>query len=108
MNRSGVTDWRNYDTIYTERYMSTPQLNKKGYDSGSVMTYVDRFKGHILIMHGMVDDNVHPNNAFQLIHAMDQKRKKYESRFFPNAGHGGGGSDTQWEFFDRHLKPNSN
>ena len=106
VNKSGVTDWRNYDTIYTERYMSTPQLNKKGYDNGSVMTWVKNFKGHILIMHGMVDDNVHPNNAFQLIDAMDKAGKRYESRFFPNAGHGTGSGQSQWEFFDRHLKPN--
>ncbi|MCP5020482.1 MAG: prolyl oligopeptidase family serine peptidase [bacterium] len=104
---SGVTDWRNYDTIYTERYMSTPQLNKKGYDTGAAMTYVENFKGKVHIMHGMVDDNVHPNNAFQLIAAMDAAGKPYESRFFPNAGHslGPGFSKTTWEFFDRILKP---
>ncbi|MCP5023301.1 MAG: S9 family peptidase [bacterium] len=104
---SGVTDWRNYDTIYTERYMSTPQLNKKGYDTGAAMTYVKDFKGKVHIMHGMVDDNAHPNNAFQLIAAMDAAGKPYESRFFPNAGHGlgPGFSKTTWEFFDRVLKP---
>ena len=104
---SGVTDWRNYDTIYTERYMSTPQLNKAGYDAGRAMTYVDGFKGHVLIMHGMVDDNVHPTNAFQLIAAMDAAGKPYESRFFPNGGHGlgRGSSQTKWEFFDRVLQP---
>jgi dipeptidyl-peptidase-4 len=108
VNKSGVTDWRNYDTIYTERYMSTPQLNPEGYKNGSVMTYVDQFEGQILIMHGMIDDNVHPNNAFQLIDAMDKADKRYESRFFPNRGHGvgAGGTVSQWEFFDRVLKPN--
>ena len=105
--RAGVTDWRNYDTIYTERYMSTPQLNKEGYDTGSAMKYVDQFKGKVLIMHGMMDDNVHPNNAFQLIKALDDAGKSYESRFWPNAGHGlgRGMNDSQWEFFDRMLKP---
>jgi dipeptidyl-peptidase-4 len=104
---SGVTDWRNYDTIYTERYMSTPQLNKKGYDTGSAMTYVKQLKGKVMIMHGMVDDNVHPTNAFQLIDALDKAGKSYESRFFPNAGHGlgRGFSQSQWEFFDRVLQP---
>lgn len=105
--RAGVTDWRNYDTIYTERYMSTPQLNSKGYDTGSAMTYVKEFKGKMLIMHGMLDDNVHPNNAFQLIEALDQNGKIYESRFWPNAGHGlgRGANQTQEEFFDRVLQP---
>jgi dipeptidyl-peptidase 4 len=104
---AGVTDWRNYDTIYTERYMSTPQLNTAGYDTGAAMTYVEQFKGNVLIMHGMVDDNVHPTNAFQLIAAMDKAGKTYESRFFPNGGHGlgRGSSKTKWEFFNRFLKP---
>lgn len=105
--RAAVTDWRNYDTIYTERYMSTPQLNKKGYDAGAAMTYVKNFKGKALILHGMVDDNVHPTNAFQLIAALDKAGKSYESRFWPNGGHGlgSGVENTQWEFFNRILKP---
>lgn len=107
VDRAGPTDWRNYDTIYTERYMSTPQLNKNGYDTGRAMTYVKDFKGKLLIMHGMLDDNVHPNNAFQLIEALDKANKPYESRFWPNGGHGlgRGASQTQREFFQRHLQP---
>ncbi|MEE9393297.1 MAG: DPP IV N-terminal domain-containing protein [Planctomycetota bacterium] len=111
VNMSGVTDWRHYDTIYTERYMSTPQLNKKGYDVGRAMNkkYIRNYKrsgSHLLIMHGMIDDNVHPTNAFQLIAALDRNDASYESRFFPNSGHGlgRGASKTLWEFFDRHLK----
>ncbi len=112
VNGSGVTDWRHYDTIYTERYMSTPQLNPDGYDIGRATRedYVENFKeagGHLLIMHGMVDDNVHPSNAFQLIDALDKGEASYESRFFPNNGHGlgRGARKTQWEFFDRVLQP---
>ena len=112
VNGSGVTDWRHYDTIYTERYMSTPQLNPDGYDIGRATRedYVENFKeegSHILIMHGMVDDNVHPSNAFQLIDALDKGGATYESRFFPNNGHGlgRGARTTQWEFFDRVLTP---
>jgi dipeptidyl-peptidase 4 len=104
--RAGVTDWRNYDTIYTERYMSTPQLNPEGYKAGSAMTHVNNLKGKVLIMHGMLDDNVHPNNAFQLIEALDRQNKPYESRFWPNAGHGlgRGAGDTEVEFFNRVLQ----
>ena len=112
VDRSGPTDWRHYDTIYTERYMSTPQLNPDGYNIGRAMNeeYIENFKkegGKLLIMHGMVDDNVHPTNAFQLIDALDKANAGYESRFFPNNGHGlgRGSSRTQWEFFDRVLRP---
>ncbi len=107
VDRAGPTDWRNYDTIYTERYMSTPQLNSQGYTTGAAMTYVPDFRGKLLIMHGMVDDNVHPNNAFQLIAALDKAGKPYESRFWPEGGHGlgPGAETTQNEFFDRVLKP---
>lgn len=108
--RAGVTDWQNYDTIYTERYMSTPQLNPDGYKTGAAMTYVKDLKGKVLIMHGMLDDNVHPNNAFQLIEKLDKAAKAYESRFWPNAGHGlgRGAGTTQQEFFDRVLSPEKN
>ena len=70
------------------------------------MKFVKNLKerNKLLIMHGMVDDNVHPNNAWQLINALDKAGKKYESRFFPRSGHGFDGSDTQWEFFERYLK----
>jgi dipeptidyl-peptidase-4 len=85
--------------------MSTPQLNPDGYKNGAAMTYVKDFKGKVLIMHGMLDDNVHPNNAFQLIEKLDKAGKAYESRFWPNAGHGlgRGAGTTQSEFFDRVL-----
>lgn len=105
---AAVTDWKNYDTIYTERYMSTPQLNRDGYKMASVLNHLDNFKGHLLITHGMMDDNVHPNNAFQLIEALDRAGKPYESRFWPNVGHGlgRGGRQTINEFFDRVLEAN--
>ena len=101
--RAAVTDWRNYDTIYTERYMRTPEENPEGYDAGSCLTYADQLEGDLLIMHGMVDDNVHPNNAWQLIGALDKAGKAYSSRFFPTRKHGFDGRDTQWAFLYRHL-----
>ncbi|MFC1477380.1 DPP IV N-terminal domain-containing protein [candidate division KSB1 bacterium] len=103
VNKSGVTHWKNYDSIYTERYMSTPQENPEGYENGSAMNFVDQMECNMLIMHGMMDDNVHPNNAWQLIDALDQAGKRYESRFFPHAGHGVPGRDTEQEFFYRYL-----
>ena len=63
---SPPTDWRNYDTIYTERYMWMPQENKAGYDAGSAMTYAKDLKGRLLIYYGTADNNVHPSNSLQL------------------------------------------
>ncbi|MCP4709141.1 MAG: alpha/beta fold hydrolase [Planctomycetes bacterium] len=103
VNRAGPTDWRNYDSVWTERYMRTPQQNPRGYQQASCLNYVDQLKGHLLIMHGLIDNNVHPTNAFQLIDALDRAGKTYECRFFPRADHNFAGRDTQWDFFYRHL-----
>jgi dipeptidyl-peptidase-4 len=107
VDRAGPTWWRNYDSIYTERYMSLPQDNSEGYENGKCMNFVKNLKGHLLIMHGLVDDNVHPNNAFQFIKALDGagKFRNYETRFFPEGTHGFDGNDMVMEFFDRYLKP---
>jgi dipeptidyl-peptidase-4 len=85
--RAAVTDWRQYDTIYTERYMRTPAENEIGYEEGSCITFADQLEGELLIMHGLVDDNVHPTNAWQFIDALDRANKFYESRFMPRRGH---------------------
>jgi dipeptidyl-peptidase-4 len=103
VDRAGPTHWKNYDSIYTERYMNLPQDNPEGYENGSAMHHVENMTGKLLIMHGMVDDNVHPTNAWQFIAALDAAGKQYESRFFPTGTHGFGGSETQWEFFQRYL-----
>jgi dipeptidyl-peptidase-4 len=83
-----VTDWRNYDTIYTERYMRTPEENETGYDEGSCLTYAEQLRGKLLILHGMMDDNVHPNNAFQLMDALQGAGKSFDVMFYPESGHG--------------------
>jgi dipeptidyl-peptidase 4 len=100
-----VSDWRNYDSIYTERFMRTPQENETGYDAGSCIKYADRLKGKLLLLHGMVDDNVHPNNAWQLVDALHKANKSFEMMFYPNAGHsiGGNAADLRWNFLRRHL-----
>jgi dipeptidyl-peptidase-4 len=100
-----VTDWRNYDTIYTERFMRTPQENPKGYDEGSCMKYVNQLKGKLLLLHGMVDDNVHSNNAWQLIDALQKAGKAFDMMFFPNAGHslGANAAQARWRYLREHL-----
>lgn len=83
-----VTDWRSYDTIYTERYMDTPQNNKEGYDFGSAMTYAENLKGKILIVHGTTDNNVHPSNSIMLMDALIKKDKMFDVMFYPENRHG--------------------
>ena len=101
-----VTDWRNYDTIYTERYMYLPQDNKEGYDLGSCLTYADQLEGQLLLIHGMVDDNVHPANIFQLAHRLQQARKPFQMMLYPTSGHGirsPSFNPLRWEFLLDNL-----
>jgi dipeptidyl-peptidase-4 len=85
-----VTDYRLYDSIYTERYMDTPQENPTGYDSTSVMKWVDRYKGLLRITHGTMDDNVHMQNTIQLIDKLQDANKHFELMIYPNGRHGYG------------------
>ncbi len=83
-----VTSWRFYDNIYTERYMRTPQENAKGYDDNSPINFTDKIKGKYLIIHGMGDDNVHFQNATQMISALVKSNIDFESAYYPNKNHG--------------------
>jgi dipeptidyl-peptidase-4 len=83
-----VTDWRLYDTHYTERYMDQPSENPKGYQSSSVMTYTDKYKGLLRIYHGSMDDNVHLQNSLQLVKKLQEKRKHFEFMVYPGGRHG--------------------
>jgi dipeptidyl-peptidase-4 len=86
-----VTSWRYYDNIYTERYMRTPQENPKGYDDNSPINFTDKIKGKYLIIHGTADDNVHFQNATQMISALVKSNIDFESAYYPNKNHGIGG-----------------
>ena len=83
-----VTDWANYDSIYTERFMSTPQLNRDGYQKSSVVAAASGLNGRLLILHGLKDDNVHPENSVQLIHALQTAERHFEVMFYPTSRHG--------------------
>lgn len=87
-----VSDWRSYDTIYTERYMDTPQRNKIGYDEGSAMTYAEHLQGKLMIIHGTIDNNVHPQNSIMLINALILADKDFDVMFYPGNRHGIRGS----------------
>ena len=84
----GVMDWQLYDNVYTERYMDTPKENPDGYKAGSVLNYVNNYKGKMLITHGTIDDNVHIQNSIQLVFELEKLNKDFEMMFYPNQRHG--------------------
>lgn len=90
-----VTDWRFYDTIYTERFMRTPQQNKEGYDNGSPIQLADRLEGDLLLMHGMSDDNVHLQNSVEYSHALIEAGKQFDMFYFPDKNHSIYGESTR-------------
>ena len=104
-----VTRWQNYDTIYTERYMRTPQENPKGYQEGNCMHFAENLRGRLLLVHGLIDDNVHPANTWQLAEALHRANKRFDMQIYPNFKHGIGSTYSQlrWEYLVQHLKPES-
>ena len=82
-----VTHWDGYDTHYTERYMGTPQSNSDGYEASSVMAHIDRLEGSLLIVHGLIDENVHFRHTARLINSLIRARKPYELLLFPDERH---------------------
>ena len=96
-----VTNWRFYDNIYTERYMRTPKENPLGYDENSPLSHVDKIKGNYLIIHGTADDNVHFQNAAEMVKAMNDKNIPYDAEYYPNKNHGIGGGKTRLHLFTK-------
>jgi len=90
-----VTNWRFYDTIYTERFMRTPQENPEGYDLNSPINYADRLKGKYLLIHGSGDDNVHVQNSMRMIQALIEANKQFEWMIYPDKNHGIYGGNAQ-------------
>ena len=99
---SAVTDWRNYDTIYTERYMWLPQENT-GYETGSAAKYAADLKGRLMLYYGTADNNVHPSNTMQLVSALQRAGKSFEVQVGPDAGHSGLQTARMMEFFIENL-----
>ena len=85
-----VADWSLYDTHYGERFMGTPQNNPEGYKTSSILSYIDKYKGMLQIVHGTADDNVHLQNSLQLISALQDKKKNFEFMLYPGGKHGWG------------------
>lgn len=82
-----VTDWRNYDAIYTERYMKTPQANPKGYSESSVLNSAANLQGKLLLIHGTIDDNVHMSNTLQFVSELQKAGKQFELMMYPSNRH---------------------
>ena len=96
-----VTNWRFYDSIYTERYMQTPQENASGYDDNSPINHVDKLKGKYLLIHGSADDNVHVQNSMQMMEALIQANKQFDSQIYPDKNHGIYGGKTRIQLFNK-------
>jgi len=109
-----VTDWRLYDTIYTERYMSTPDQNADGYENGAPQAYADRLRDdqNLLIVHGDDDDNVHFQNSVQMVNQLQSANKQFRFMMYPTHEHGIAGGQTRLHLFTmitnhvtEHLSP---
>lgn len=100
---SPVTDYRLYDTAYSERYLGLPDQSPAAYDRSAVLTYVDQLKGDLLIYYGTSDDNVHPKNALQLIKALQAAGKSFEVQVGPDRGHTSVDQTRMMEFFIERL-----
>ncbi len=97
-----VTNWKYYDNIYTERFMRTPEENNNGYEDNSPVNHAAKLKGKLLLICGMADDNVHPQNSFDMVTALVGADKQFESQFYPNSNHGiYTGKNTSFHLYKR-------
>ncbi len=102
-----VTDWHNYDSIYTERYMGLPKENAKGYDESSIPKAADKLHGALLLVHGTSDDNVHFQNSIQMINALIDANKQFRLMVYPGKTHGIAGKEARmhlFEMIEEHLE----
>lgn len=105
-----VTDWNNYDSVYTERFMDTPKNNPEGYKTSSVVAAAANLSGRLMIIHGEIDDNVHMANSMQLVHALQKAGKQFDLMVYPNNRHGVTDPNQSYhqyqmmtDFFQKHL-----
>ncbi|MGE4346550.1 MAG: S9 family peptidase [Flavobacteriaceae bacterium] len=96
-----VTSWRLYDTIYTERFMQTPQENPNGYDENSPIFFANQLKGNYMIIHGSADDNVHVQNTMLMVEALIQNNKQFEWAIYPDKNHGIYGGATRLQLYTK-------
>lgn len=94
-----VTNWRLYDTVYTERFLQTPQENEAGYEDNSPLNYANLLKGNLLLIHGSADDNVHVQNSMLMNEALVQNNKDFDFMIYPDKNHGIYGGNTCLHLF---------
>ena len=94
-----VTNWKFYDTIYTERYMKTPKENP-GYEENSPINHVDKLKGKFLLVHGTADDNVHFQNSVEMVSALQRANKQFDLMIYPDRNHGIYGGSTRLHLYN--------
>lgn len=99
-----VTDWKFYDSVYTERYMRTPQENADGYKKASVFTRAKDLKGNLLIVHGSADDNVHPQNTYELTEEFVQNDVEFDMHIYTNRDHSISGGNTSYYIYNQVFK----
>lgn len=96
-----VTNWRYYDNIYTERFMSLPQENASGYDDNSPINYVSKLKGKYLLIHGSADDNVHYQNTMEMVNALVNANKQFDLFIYPDKNHSIYGGNTRLHLYNK-------
>ncbi|MEE9429752.1 MAG: alpha/beta fold hydrolase [Melioribacteraceae bacterium] len=99
-----VTDWKFYDNIYTERYMSLPKYNSEGYKNGSVLEHAKNIKGKLLLMHGTGDDNVHFQNSVKLVQELVENDIQFETMFYPESNHSMSGKNSRIHLYKKMTK----
>jgi dipeptidyl-peptidase-4 len=96
-----VTNWRFYDTIYTERFMTTPEENPDGYDDNSPLTHAGDIEGRLLIVHGSADDNVHAQNTYEFTEKLVQEGIQFDMAIYTNRAHGIRGGNTTMHLYTK-------
>ncbi len=96
-----VTNWRYYDTVYTERYMQTPRENPDGYDNNSPLTYASYLQKPFLLIHGTADDNVHVQNTYELARKLQEAGKSFDMEIYPDKNHGIYGGKTRYQLYKK-------
>ncbi|MES2629307.1 MAG: S9 family peptidase [Bacteroidota bacterium] len=96
-----VTTWKFYDSIYTERYLQTPQDNASGYDDNSPLNFADKLKGKLLLVHGSADDNVHYQNSMEMVSSLVKANKDFDLMIYPNKNHSIYGGNTRLHLYNK-------
>jgi dipeptidyl-peptidase-4 len=96
-----VTNWKYYDSVYTERFLRTPQENNGGYENNSPINFVNALKGKYLLIHGSADDNVHYQNTMDMVSALVKANKQFDLFIYPNKNHGIYGGNTRLHLFNK-------